>query len=150
MKLTRTTNESNEFVLTLTPKEMKTLAVICGNIEGNNTSRIRKLANDIYYSFEDITGKEITEDTRNKYGVVQNMRIKKATPTEMQQDEPKLMEEIVERCDKCRFYKLLSCSESIGICHRYPPTLQPFKDAESQEMLHSSDWCGEFQMRDNK
>jgi hypothetical protein len=74
------------------------------------------------------------------------------------------MSDAAERCATCRFWELLPKAHQepdagglLGLCHRFPPTLQPH-EAISFEAASSPDawilpttwndfWCGEWQAR---
>jgi len=65
------------------------------------------------------------------------------------------MTERNERCDKCKWWKLLSADTYHGECHRYAPrpqSLMYFPEGENTEDFtiifletHASEFCGEYE-----
>lgn len=53
----------------------------------------------------------------------------------------------IERCCKnCDFYSRFN--DSTGSCRRHPPQRQ-YKDARKWPLVRASEWCGEFDARDD-
>lgn len=56
------------------------------------------------------------------------------------------------KCENCQFFKLEKPTHYIGLCLRYPPQVYG-SDLENTGQqfpeVRNSDWCGEFQARED-
>lgn len=59
----------------------------------------------------------------------------------------KIPVDCMPRCKSCSFF-VTEKNQSVGECHRYPPTLMPDDDGEvaifTFPITGEDEWCGEF------